>query len=212
MFALHFSGSYSSIWITKGMILKICILIITNLHLLLWLNSAKNLWIKSFKPNLNNTQKHDPKSNPSSTWFKLWAPRYILDIGTKIVSKIEIHIFLIFLPDPLYSIRTPNPASTENQLWPLGFPYSMGQYIPIFLIESLVQKGLGSQWYALSRAAQKVLNIIKANIINPLPFLWLITTMAITPMNTKSGSIVIVIIMKNQSNTIFEFLCATLII
>ena len=127
MFTNHFSGNYSSICLMKGIKLNTCKVMIRSFQVLLWLNSARNLWITYLRPITNNRQKNIPKISPSRTWFKLWAPKYILDIGTKMTNKILIQIFLNLLPAPLYSSRIPNPAMTENQLCPLGFPYSIGQ-------------------------------------------------------------------------------------
>lgn len=64
-----------------------------------------------------------PKSSPSSTWFKLWAPRYILDSGIKIAALIDNQTKIKKGPFPLYSSKIPNPNIAANQLWPLGLPY-----------------------------------------------------------------------------------------
>ena len=74
----------------------------------------------------------------------------------------------------------------------------------MFLMLYKLQKGRGSQWNDFRKAAQKILNRIKTNIINPFPFRWLNTTMTITPTNTVMGSIVMVTNMKNQSKVGFE--------
>lgn len=125
--AYHSGGSSYLRCAMNGIKAKIWKPAINSLKWETLLNFYRYSWILPFKPIGYKIHIMSPRIRPSRTWFKLWAPRYILEIGINITAAIEIQIFIKLGPGPLWLRRIPKPKTAENQLWPLGFPYSTGQ-------------------------------------------------------------------------------------
>lgn len=112
-----------------------------------------SLWTQ----NLYRVTIETPISKPKKTWFPEWAPKYILEKGTRMnITTKNIHLIIFPVLWLVYkkSFRRGSYRTTTSQLWPLGFPYYRGQVHSSCLIDFEYQNGLAS-WYAALRIVIK---------------------------------------------------------